>query len=78
MGDCQRLGSLLKITQEALISGLLFPGLRYTFYKNVLGYILGDDPSGHPALEQCCQIFLGKNTKTGKIYQITLNYTKCP
>jgi hypothetical protein len=27
---------------------------------------------------QCCQIFQVQNTKTGKIYQITMNYTNCP
>jgi hypothetical protein len=30
------------------------------------------------SLNRGCQIFLVQNTKTGKIYQIITNYTKCP
>jgi hypothetical protein len=53
IGDCFPLGSLLKITVIAHFLGLIFSWLGFCnhFYKNALGFILGDfsiNSSGHP------------------------------
>jgi hypothetical protein len=56
VGRLISLGIFLKIAEVALIFGLLFSteiALYCFFYKNGLGYILGDfitSSSGHPAL----------------------------
>jgi hypothetical protein len=60
----------------------------YTF-KNALAYyhagvvavnskIAGLAPTVSLLLRRVARFFLVQNTKTGKIYQITTNYTKCP
>jgi hypothetical protein len=80
------------LTKEKLVEWLTYSpvmlvAMTITFTPRPLGLFLklppytlaGFDLISHEVRypRQGCQIFLGKNTKTGKIYQITTNFTKC-
>jgi hypothetical protein len=76
------LTKMVRATFWAILSQTNLVTLLSHRIKNLAGKCLTAEHNAirkkNSAWKQGCQIFLGKNTKTGKIYQITTDYTKCP